>query len=104
MRIFLKINITIFILTLLCGCSSTNTEDIKDWLKKGTKDHQETTKETSKKSKTNLKSLLSQNGCVNGSSAKIIETKDKDYLMYEVVCVKNSTKFVVKCNEESCSK
>ena len=54
MRIFLKINITIFILTLLCGCSSTNTEDIKDWLKKGTKDHQETTKETSKKSKTNL--------------------------------------------------
>ena len=52
--------------------------------------------ETSKKSKTNLKSLLSQNGCINGSSAKIIETKDKDYLMYEVVCVKNSTKFVVK--------
>jgi hypothetical protein len=104
MRKFIKVNITIFILALLYGCSSTNTENIKDWLKKGTKDHQETTKETGKKSKTNLKSFLSQNGCINGSSARIIETKDRDYLLYEVVCVKDSSKFVVKCNEESCSK
>lgn len=104
MRMFLRINLILSILVMMTACSTLKPDNIKDWLKEGTKDHQETVSKTNKTGKTNLKDFLSKNGCINGSSAKIIETKDKEFLLYEVTCVKNSKKFVVKCNESSCSK
>ena len=94
----------LFLLTvftfLISGCSSL---EVKDWLKEGTKEHQEKTKRSFKTGKTSLKDYLEKNGCISGSSAKPIETKDKDILLYEVTCVTKSKKFVVKCDEQSCS-
>ena len=61
---------------LFSGCSSTT--DIKDWLKEGTREHQENEKKSFKTGKTKLKDYLEKNGCISGSSAKPIETKDKN--------------------------
>jgi hypothetical protein len=94
---------TFISLSLSTGCSSVGTENIKDWLKEGTREHQESTKENNKTGKTNLKSYLEKRGCTNGSSAKLIETKNKDAILYEVICVTKSKKFVVKCVNNSCS-
>ncbi len=94
--------LSIVIFITLNGCSKT--DNIKDWLKEGTKDYQEKEKEIRKSDKSNLKTFLSKNGCINGSSAKIIQTKDEDYILYEVTCVTKSKKFVVKCGKSNCSK
>ncbi len=96
--------ILLFFITLsFLGCSS-NSSSIKDWLKEGTKEYQETSKKGTEVGKTNLKDYLTKNGCIRGTSAKIIETKNNNALLYEVICVKKSEKFVVKCDERSCSK
>ena len=92
-----------FITLNFLGCSS-DSSSIKDWLKEGTKEYQETSKESTKVGKTNLKDYLAKNGCVAGTSAKIIETKNNDSLLYEVICVKKSEKFVVKCDDNGCAK
>ena len=86
---------------LFSGCSST--ADIKDWLKEGTREHQENEKKSFKTGKTKLKDYLEKNGCISGSSAKPIETKDKKILLYEVTCVTKSRKLVVKCDENQCA-
>ncbi len=97
--------ITFFILTLsFIGCSSSKTADIKEWLKEGTKEYKETSKKITEISRSSIKDFLIKNGCVNGSSAKIIETKDNDFLLYEVNCVKDAKKFLVKCDNNSCVK
>jgi len=96
--------ILMFFVTLsFLGCSS-GSSSIKDWLKEGTKEYQETSKESKKVGKTNLKDYLAKNGCISGTSAKIIETKNNDSLLYEVICVKKSEKFVIKCDENNCTK
>tara|TARA_B100000035_G_scaffold191813_2_gene163758 strand:- start:69 stop:371 length:303 start_codon:yes stop_codon:yes gene_type:complete len=98
MKKFLLLTIFTF---LFSGCSSTT--DIKDWLKEGTREHQEDEKKSFKTGKTKLKDYLEKNGCISGSSAKPIETKDKNILLYEVTCVTKSKKFVVKCDENQCA-
>ena len=104
MKNFIKFASLILLLLNITSCSSLETKDIKDWLKEGTKEHQEDTKQSNKNDKTHLKDYLEKNGCVNGSSAKIVENNDKNTLLYEVICVTNSKKFLVKCDDESCSK
>ena len=104
MNKFYLVLTSISLAIFLSGCSSLETGGIKDWLKKGTKEHQENARETKKNDKVNLKSYLSKNGCISGSSAKIIETKDKNFVLYEVTCVTKSKKYVVKCSETKCSK
>ena len=88
----------------IASCSSIETKNIKDWLKEGTKENQEDIKQSNKTGKTHLKDFLKKNGCINGSSAKIVESNDKSTLLYEVICVTDSKKFIVKCNDGSCSK
>ena len=100
----IKITSLILILSMsvtINGCS--NKESIKDWLKEGTKEYQEESKEAAKASKKGIKNLLKKRGCISGSSAKIVETKDTNYTVYEVTCVKKSNRLIVKCDENSCS-
>ena len=104
MKNFIKFASLILLLLNITSCSSLETKDIKDWLKEGTKEHREDIKQSNKSGKTHLKDYLEKNGCVNGSSAKIVENNDKNTLLYEVICVTNSKKFLVKCSDGSCSK
>ena len=76
---------------------------VKDWLKEGTKEYQEEDKQSKKTSKKDIKQLLEKRGCINGSSAKIVDSSDNGYRVYEVTCVQKSNKFLVKCNENTCS-
>ena len=87
----------------IASCSSLETKNIKDWLKEGTKENREDIKQRNKTGKSNLKDYLEKNGCINGSSAKIVESNDKSTLLYEVICVTDSKKFLVKCSDGSCS-
>ena len=96
--------VSLFLLSInIASCSSVETKNIKDWLKEGTKENREDIKQSNKTGKTYLKDYLKQNGCINGSSAKIVESNDKSTLLYEVICVKDSKKFLVKCSDGSCS-
>ena len=101
MKKFAVIILTLSIGFLLSSCSKT--DNIKDWLKEGTKEYQEEKKEMTKTNKSDIQNLLERKGCVSGSSAKIIETESTDYRVYEVTCVKKSKRFIVKCDENSCS-
>lgn len=103
MKIFIKFTYLILILINISSCSSLETNNIKDWLKEGTTEHQKDIKQNNKVGKTHLITYLENNGCVNGSSAKIIETNEKQSLLYEVICVTKSKKFLVKCDDVSCS-
>ena len=100
MKNFIVIILTLSIGIILSSCSKTN--NIKDWLKEGTKEYQEENKEATKANKEGIQSLLESKGCISGSSAKIIETENTDYKVYEVTCVKKSKRFIVKCDENSC--
>ena len=101
MKKFIIIILTLSIGITLSSCS--NTDNIKDWLKEGTKEYQKENKEATKANKEGIQSLLENKGCISGSSAKIIETENTDYKVYEVTCVKKSKRFIVKCDENSCS-
>ena len=101
MKKFVAIILTLSIGITLSSCSKT--DNIKDWLKEGTKEYQEENKEATKANKKGIKNLLESRGCISGSSAKIIETESSDYKVYEVTCVKKSKRFIVKCDENSCS-
>ena len=101
MKNFIVIILTLSIGIILSSCSKTN--NIKDWLKEGTKEYQEENKEATKANKEGIQSLLESRGCISGSSARIIETESTDYKVYEVTCVKKSKRFIVKCDENSCS-
>ena len=101
MKKFVAIILTLSIGITLSGCSKT--DNIKDWLKEGTKEYQKENKEATKANKKGIQSLLESRGCISGSSAKIIETESSDYKVYEVTCVKKSKSFIVKCDENSCS-
>ena len=101
MKKFVLIILTLSIGITFSSCSKT--DNIKDWLKEGTKEYQEENKKVTKVNKEGIKSLLESRGCINGSSAKIIETESTDYKVYEVTCVKKSKRFIVKCDENSCS-
>tara|TARA_B100001778_G_C18339784_1_gene516957 strand:- start:388 stop:696 length:309 start_codon:yes stop_codon:yes gene_type:complete len=101
MKKFAVIILTLSIGFLLSSCSKT--DNIKDWLKEGTKEYQEEKKEMTKTNKSDIQNLLERKGCVSGSSAKIIETESTDYRVYEVTCVKKSKRFIVKCDENACS-
>ena len=101
MKKFAVIILTLSIGTTLSSCSKT--DNIKDWLKEGTKEYQEEKKEMTKTNKSDIQNLLERKGCVSGSSAKIIETESTDYKVYEVTCVKKSKRFIVKCDENACS-
>ena len=89
-------------LAILTSCSQIESSGIKVWLEEGTKEYQEQEKQTKSSSKIGIKRLLEKRGCINGSSAKIIDSEDKDYQVYEVTCVEKSNKFVVKCDENTC--
>ena len=101
MKKFAVIILTLFIGITLSSCAKT--DNIKDWLKEGTKEYQKENKESTKANKQGIQSLLESRGCISGSSAKIIETESTDYKVYEVTCVKKSKRFIVKCDENSCS-
>ncbi len=101
MKKFAVIILTLSIGFSLSSCSKT--DNIKDWLKEGTKEYQEEKKEMTKTNKSDIQNLLERKGCVSGSSAKIIETESTDYKVYEVTCVKKSKRFIVKCDENACS-
>ena len=94
--------ILFFPLALLTSCSKMESSSIKDWLEEGTKEYQEHEKQTKSSSKKGIKQILEKRGCINGSSARVIESEDKDYQVYEVTCVEKSNKFVVKCDENTC--
>ena len=96
------ISIILFSLSI-ASCSSIKTTSIKDWLEEGTKENRETVKKNNKTSKTHLKDYLQKSGCVNGSSAKIKDSEDKEILLYEVTCVTKSKKFLLACNDKECS-
>ena len=93
--------LTLSIGIILSGCSKTGY--IKDWLKEGTKEYQKENKKATKANKEDIQSLLESRGCISGSSAKIIETENTDYKVYEVTCVKKSKRFIVKCDDNACS-
>ena len=101
MKKLIIIILTLSIGIILSSCSKT--DNIKDWLKEGTKEYQKENKEATKANKEGIQSLLETRGCISGSSAKIIETESTDYKVYEVTCVKKSKRFIVKCDENSCS-
>ena len=101
MKKFAVIILTLSIGITLSSCAKT--DNIKDWLKEGTKEYQEEKKEMTKTNKSDIQNLLERKGCVSGSSAKIIETDSTDYKVYEVTCVKKSKRFIVKCDENVCS-
>ena len=97
---------TVIILTLSIGIalsSCAKTDNVKDWLKKGTKEYQKENKKATKANNQGVQSLLESRGCISGSSAKIIKTESTDYKVYEVTCVKKSKRFIVKCDENACS-
>tara|TARA_B100000579_G_C22710238_1_gene794166 strand:+ start:99 stop:407 length:309 start_codon:yes stop_codon:yes gene_type:complete len=96
--------IILFLTALLnvASCSKIESSDIKDWLEEGTKEYQEQEKHVKSSSKVGIKKLLEKRGCISGSSARIIDTEDKDYQVYEVTCVEKSNKFIVKCDENNC--
>ena len=87
----------------IASCSSIETKNIKDWLKEGTKENREDIKQSNKTGKTHLKDYLQKSGCVNGSSAKIVESEDKEILLYEVTCVTKSKKFLLVCSDKDCT-
>tara|TARA_B100000795_G_scaffold226977_1_gene183159 strand:+ start:384 stop:698 length:315 start_codon:yes stop_codon:yes gene_type:complete len=101
---FIKFVSLILLSINIASCSSLETKNIKGWLKEGTKEHREDIKESNKTGKNHLKDYLERSGCISGSSAKIVESNDKNTLLYEVICVTNSKKFLVKCDDKSCSK
>tara|TARA_B100001057_G_C22123679_1_gene671768 strand:+ start:120 stop:428 length:309 start_codon:yes stop_codon:yes gene_type:complete len=99
-----KLVIVIFTVSIgITSSSCSKTDNIKDWLKEGTKEYQKENKEATKANKKGIQSLLENRGCISGSSAKIIKTENTDYKVYEVICVKKSKRFVVKCDENTCS-
>ena len=102
-RLLKIISISLFSVSII-SCSSIETEGIKDWLEKGTKENRETVKKNNKTGKTHLKNYLQKSGCVNGSSAKIVESEDKEILLYDVTCVTKSKEFLLICNDQGCSK
>ena len=101
MRNFFTLFLILSISISFSGCSKT--DNIKDWLKEGTKEYQKEKKKVTKSNKDGIQNLLARKGCVSGSSAKIIETESTDYKVYEVTCVKKSKRFIVKCDENSCN-
>ena len=104
MKNFIKFISLILLSINISSCSSLEAKNIKGWLKEGTKENREDIKQSNKTGKTHLKDYLEKNGCVSGSSAKILENNDKNTLLYEVICVTESKKFLVKCNDGTCSK
>ena len=97
--------ISIIVFSVSIGsCSSIETKSIKNWLEEGTKENRDTVKKSNKTGKTHLKNYLQKNGCVNGSSAKMLDSEDKEILLYEVICVTKSKKFLLKCSDKECSK
>ena len=94
----------IYIVLSVCimGCSSIETKSIKNWLEEGTKENRDTVKKSNETGKTHLKDYLQKNGCVDGSSAKIVNGEDKDTLLYKVICVTKSKKFLLKCSDKEC--
>lgn len=97
--------ISIIVFSVSIGsCSSIETKSIKNWLEEGTKENRDTVKKNNKTGKTHLKNYLQKNGCVNGSSAKMLDSEDKEILLYEVICVTKSKKFLLKCSDKECSK
>ena len=85
------------------GCSSMESSGIKEWLKEGTREYQVEDEEVTSSSKKGIKKLLERRGCISGSSARVIETENSDVRVYEVTCVEKSNRFIVKCDENSCS-
>jgi len=96
------ISIILFSVNII-SCSSIETKNIKNWLEEGTKENRETVKKKNKTGKTHLKDYLQKSGCVNGSSAKIVESEDKEILLYEVTCVTKSKKFLLVCTDKDCA-
>lgn len=101
-RLLKIISIALFLVSMV-NCSSVETKSIKNWLEEGTKENRETIKKNNKTGQTHLKDYLQKSGCVNGSSAKIVDSEDKEILLYEVTCVKKSKKFLLVCNDTECS-
>ena len=102
---YLKHKSFLFLLSvsIFTGCSSMETSGIKEWLKEGTKEYQVEDEEVTSSSKKGIKKLLERRGCISGSSARVIETENSDVRVYEVTCVEKSNRFIVKCDENSCS-
>lgn len=88
---------------ILNGCSSMESSGFKDWLKEGTREYQVEDEEVTSSSKKGIKKLLERRGCISGSSARVIKTENSDVRVYEVTCVEKSNRFIVKCDENSCS-
>tara|TARA_B100000073_G_scaffold171833_1_gene142106 strand:- start:1122 stop:1439 length:318 start_codon:yes stop_codon:yes gene_type:complete len=97
---FILLFLAVYIFT---GCSSMESSGIKEWLKEGTKEYQVEDEEVTSSSKKGIKKLLERRGCISGSSARVIETENSDVRVYEVTCVEKSNRFIVKCDENSCS-
>ncbi len=98
---FKKLSFILFLTFFLAGCSSF--DDVKGWMKEGTKEHRDQEKKSTKVGKTKLKTFLAKNHCRDGTSAKIISSVD-DRMLYEVTCVRKSQTFIVECNEFGCKK
>ena len=96
------ISIILFSVSII-SCSSIETKSIKNWLEEGTKENRKTVKKNNKTSRTHLKDYLQKSGCVNGSSAKKVESEDKEILLFEVTCVTKSKKFLLGCTDEDCA-
>ena len=101
-RLVKIISIILFSVGII-GCSSIETKNIKNWLEEGAKENRETAKKKNKTGKTHLKDYLQKNGCVNGSSAKKVDSEDKEILLYKVTCVTKSKKFLLACTDTDCS-
>jgi hypothetical protein len=101
-RLVKIISIILFSVSII-GCSSIENKNIKNWLEEGTKENRETAKKNNKTGKTHLKDYLQKSGCVNGSSAKIVDSEDKEILLYKVTCVTKSKKFLLACTDTDCS-
>jgi hypothetical protein len=101
-RLVKIISIILFSVSII-GCSSIETKNIKNWLEEGAKENRETAKKNNKTGKTHLKDYLQKSGCVNGSSAKIVDSEDKEILLYKVTCVTKSKKFLLACTDTDCS-
>jgi hypothetical protein len=98
----LKVSFIILSVSIM-GCSSFEAKSIKNWLEDGTKENRETVKKSNKTGKTHLKDYMQKNGCMDGSSAKIVDSEDKNILLYKVICVTKSKKFLLKCSNKQCS-
>ena len=101
-RLVKIISIVLFSVNI-ASCSSIETKSVKNWLEKGTKENRETVKKNNKTGKTHLKNYLQKSGCVNGSSAKKVDSEDKEILLYKVTCVTKSKKFLLACTDTDCS-